>query len=280
MTIQNKPWEAIKADKAAAYPENAFGKRPVYCYDEIPSTNEKAKELALNGAEEGTIVIADRQSAGKGRRGRVWSSEKGSGIYMSMILRPKIETEHIPGITLLGALAVADAIKKQCGADVSIKWPNDILVAKKKICGILTEMHIEEDGDCYVILGIGINVNQEKFPSEIENKASSLFLETGKKTDRNRLAAYVAESFDGYYRQFAKEQNLSFIVDRYNQILINKGKTVKIYHGLIEEAKEEQIETGVAMGIDTDGALLVEQNGRIQKVAAGEVSVRGMDGYV
>lgn len=280
MLENEKQNDCIDAKKIAQYRKTKSYKNIIHCYAKLSSTNDKAKEFAMKGAEEGTLVVADSQSAGKGRRGRSWSSEKGVGIYMSMLLRPKVPAKQVSGVTLLGALAVAKAVRKICDVKAEIKWPNDVIVAKKKICGILTEMSGEDETVHHVIIGIGINVNHVCFPEELEETATSIFQETGKRISRNKLIAAVADAFEGYYQMFIQAKNLSFVLEQYNEVLVNKGKQVKIYHGMIEEAKEEQIETGVARGIDEDGALLVEQKGILKRIVAGEVSVRGMYGYV
>lgn len=249
-------------------------------YDVTDSTNTRAKHLAEAGAPEGMLVIAEKQTLGKGRRGRGWESEPFTAVYMSMILRPKINPVHVSGITLLAALAVSKAIIQTCSTQPLIKWPNDIVLGKKKICGILTEMSSELDYINYVIVGIGINVNNECFSEEIKDKATSIYLETGKKQDRAELAAITVRHFGEYYKKFIEVKSLKPFVNEYNSLLINRDKEVKIFYGMQENAGEDRTETGIAKGINDEGALVVDTKNGTKCVVSGEVSVRGLYGYV
>lgn len=254
--------------------------KSVECHQSIDSTNTRAKQLAESGAEEGTIIVADRQTAGKGRRGRSWSSESNVGIYMSLIVRPSISPASVSGLTLISALALAKAIKNVCGIEPQIKWPNDIVIAKKKICGILTEMSSEMNCINYAVVGIGINANTQKFPEDIAKRASSLMIESGRKVNRAELAAETIELFGGYYRKFVEVGSLEPFIEEYNEILANKDNEVQILYGMAEDADKNKVECGIARGIDCEGALIVETADGIRKVVSGEVSVRGIDGYV
>lgn len=285
-SVPNKGYRMLSSpDKLYApeimsyFSENSICKK-VLSFNCIDSTNIKAKQLAELGEAEGTLVVAEQQITGKGRRGRSWQSECGVGIWMTLLLRPELAPVNVSGLTLLTALAVARAIRQVCNVSAQIKWPNDIVIAKKKICGILTEMSSEENFVHYVVIGVGINANTEKFSSEIENIASSIWLETGKKVDRCALAAAFVSVFSDYYRKYLKEQNLSSFIEEYNSILANKDKEVRIYHGMAEAASAENIDVGIAKGINKDGALLVETDGQIKEIVSGEVSVRGLYGYV
>ncbi len=253
-------------------------------HDVIDSTNIRAKQLAETGEPEGTLVVADQQSSGKGRRGRSWSSEWGTGIYMSLILRPSLSPQQTSSVTILAALAVAKAVDRCCCQKSSIhpqiKWPNDIVLNGKKVCGILTEMSSEMDYVHYAVVGIGINANNASFPEEVASVAGSIATETGDHVDRQQLVADIMNAFGGYYCGLIKYKDLSFVVDEYNGMLANRDQEVKIYHGMVETAKESEIEQGVAQGIDNQGALLVKSNHGIEKVVSGEVSVRGLYGYV
>ena len=260
-------------------PEDGICQR-VECLDRVDSTNSYAKRLAEQGEPEGVLVVAERQTAGRGRRGRHWESPEGVNVFMTLILRPKLHPSMISGMTLLAALAIAKAIQEMVSVDVAIKWPNDVIVAGKKVCGILTEMSSEENFVHYGVVGMGINVNQSGFPEELQGKATSLFLETGKKLDRCALAARTVTLFGAYYRQYEREGNLSAIVAEYNQLLANRDREVRVYYGMVEDAAEEDVRTGIARGIDREGALLVEMDGREERIVSGEVSVRGKDGYV
>lgn len=254
--------------------------KQVESFECVDSTNTKIKQLAEAGASEGLVVVAEKQTSGKGRRGRKWDSEPGIGIWMSLLLRPTLPTDKISGLTLLAAMAITKAVSETCQIECSIKWPNDVVIAKKKICGILTEMSSEEDYIHYVVVGMGINANTKSFPKELEDMATSIALQTGKKVDRTELTARVIENLCVYYSRFEKEQDLSSFVEEYNGMLANMDQEVRVYHGMVEHSSKENIETGIARGIDSDGALLVESDGEIKRVVSGEVSVRGLYGYV
>lgn len=259
--------------------EESFCKR-VECHERIDSTNLRAKQLAETGEPEGTLVVADEQTAGRGRRGRGWASESGVGIWMTLILRPELEPAHVPGITLVAALAVNRSIREICGVDSRIKWPNDIILNGKKICGILTEMSSEINYIHYAVTGIGINANTEHFPKEIADTATSIYLQTGKRVDRAALAGRFVNLFGEYYEQYLTDGSLAAFVKEYDQMLANRNQQVRIYHGMMEDADPSEIETGIARGIDATGALLVEMDGGCKAVVSGEVSVRGIYGYV
>lgn len=250
-----------------------------YHFEQMESTNQKAKELAEGGSPHGTLVTADMQRTGRGRRGRSWSSEKGAGIYMSMVLRPKMEADKAHMLTLVAAIAVQKAIDHMIVKEQSvkqtpmIKWPNDIVLNKRKVCGILTEMTLKEREIDFVILGIGINVNQKKFPDEISETASSLFLELGQELDKELLIKEVWKQFAVYYQMFLQTKNVSLFKKEYEKRLINKEEIVKVLDPLGEF-------TGIAKGITDTGELIVDTEGKLQMVSSGEVSVRGMYGYV
>mgnify|MGYP002597288012 FL=1 len=249
------------------------GRHVVY-YDETDSTNTRAKELGEKGAEHGTLVIADRQNAGKGRRGRSWESPEGTSIYMTILLRPDMMPVKAPQMTLLMAIAATKGIGQVAGLEARIKWPNDIVsLSGKKLCGILTEMSAEIDYINYVVIGIGVNVNQDSFPQEIKERATSLYLELGHKVQRSQLIAAIMESFEECYEKFMETEDLSGLMEAYNSLLVNRGREVKI----LEPGHEY---TGTALGINEKGELLVETEEDIKEVYAGEVSVRGIYGYV
>ena len=244
-----------------------------YHFETIDSTNKKAKELATAGAEHGTLVTADAQQAGIGRRGRSWSSEKGTGIYMSMLLRPRIATDKASMLTLVAALAVESAIADMLQCQPMIKWPNDIVLNKKKICGILTEMALNGTEIDYVVIGIGINANNKEFPEEIVQTASSLFLELNEEIDIESLITEVWNRFAVYYEQFLETEDLTLLKEEYEKALVNKEEKVKVLDPLGEYI-------GVAKGITNTGELIVDTEGEIRYVSSGEVSVRGIYGYV
>ena len=239
------------------------------------STNTDAAELAAAGAVHGTLVIADRQQAGRGRRGRVWESPAGENVFMSIVLRPRIPAEKAPMLTLVMALALAEGISVISGVQAGIKWPNDIVIHRHKICGILTEMHMNSDGSIRdVVIGVGINVNMQEFPASIRDMAGSLYTETGEKYDRNELIASVMEHFEKNYDIFAEAESLAPLKAAYEERLLNMEQEVRVLDPTGEY-------TGRALGITLTGELTVEsENGNITEVNAGEVSVRGLYGYV
>ncbi len=243
-------------------------------YEQLDSTNTKVSELALEGAEHGTVVVAECQTAGKGRRGRVWNSPAGDNIYMSVLLRPSFETHKAPMITLLMAYSVAEVLRKRGFSDVQIKWPNDLVLFGKKLCGILTEMYLRGSEIDYVVVGVGVNVNTSAFPEELVDKATSLFLECGKLVEREQLIANILETFMEMYDRFAKAGDLKFLQEDYNAILVNRDREVCIL-------EPENEYTAYALGINEKGELLVRlEDGTVKQVYAGEVSVRGVYGYI
>lgn len=250
-----------------------LGKSVVY-YEETDSTNVRVRELAQQGAEHGTLVVADRQSAGKGRRGRGWDSPAGKNIYMTLLLRPQIETFTAPMLTLVMALSAAEAIEEKEGLPAKIKWPNDLVIGTKKICGILTEMSADENGIHYVMIGVGINTNVETFSEELKDRATSLSLEKGETADRAGLIAGIVKKFEENYERFLEVKDLSFMQEKYNQMLVNRDREVRV----LEPGNEYN---AYALGINRTGELLVKrENGQEEVVFAGEVSVRGIYGYV
>ena len=246
--------------------------KTVHFAREIDSTNLWIKRLAKEGAPEGTLALAEFQSAGRGRLGRSWEVPEGTSVMMSILLRPKFEPQYAPTLTLVMGMAVAKAVKS-LGFDVSIKWPNDVVVSHKKICGILTEMGVRDGKIDYAVIGVGINVNIKEFPEEMADKATSLYLESGKEFDRSQIPGLVMEAFEKYYEKFAATCDLSGLKEEYESILANYNQPVRV---LAKEPYE-----GVARGITDGGELLVEKtDGTIVAVSAGEVSVRGLYSYV
>ena len=246
--------------------------KTVHFARETDSTNLWIKRLAKEGASEGTLALAEFQSAGRGRLGRSWEVPEGTSVMMSILLRPKFEPQYAPTLTLVMGMAVAKAVKN-LGFDVSIKWPNDVVVSHKKICGILTEMGVRDGKIDYAVIGVGINVNIREFPEEMADKATSLYLESGKEFDRSQIPGLVMEAFEKYYEKFAATCDLSGLKEEYESILANYNQPVRV---LAKEPYE-----GVARGITDGGELLVEKtDGTIVAVSAGEVSVRGLYSYV
>ncbi|MBS6396928.1 MAG: biotin--[acetyl-CoA-carboxylase] ligase [Clostridiales bacterium] len=250
-----------------------MGKNCIYL-ESVDSTNTYAKKLAEEGAPEGTLVVTDEQTGGKGRRGRSWVTHKGENVMMTLMLRPGIRPEHASRLTLLMAMAVARGIRSTTGLHAQIKWPNDVVVNGKKVCGILTEMNTEIDYINYVVVGTGINVNQEEFPEELRDRAGSLFLELGQKVSRAGLAAAVMMELEALYEIFVRTEDLSGLRGEYNELCVNCGKQIRV----LEPGNEY---TGTTEGINELGELVVlKENGEQVCVYAGEVSVRGLYGYV
>lgn len=239
----------------------------IYYYSIIDSTNTQAKKLALSGAPSGSLVVAEGQTLGKGRLGREWSSPTGVGISASIILRPDITPPEAPRITLLTAVAVAETIREKTHIEAMIKWPNDILIEGKKVCGILTEMSAEPEVVNYVIVGIGINVNNEQFPEELQSKATSIKITVGRKISRAKLLAGVIERME-YYYQSSLVSGFDKLLEKWRELCCNLRKPVKII------GRKESF-NGIAMDVDSDGALIVKKdNGEIVKVLSGDVSLR------
>lgn len=251
---------------------NSIGQSIIY-YERVNSTNDLAKVLAGQGVIEGTVVVAEEQSGGRGRRGRAWSSPGGTGVWMSVLLRPKLSPANAPKITIMAAVAVVRAIERVCGQKVGIKWPNDIVYKGKKLAGILTEMSAEVDSINHIVLGIGTNVNvpQEAFPAEIQEKGTSLLIATGHTVSRVAYLRALLEELEVAYAQFCTEQ-FDTIMDGWREHSVTLGEDVRV-EGIGE------ILFGTAVDIDTQGALLLRQkNGEIVKVLAGDVTLRKEDG--
>ncbi|SFA94577.1 BirA family transcriptional regulator, biotin operon repressor / biotin-[acetyl-CoA-carboxylase] ligase [Acetitomaculum ruminis DSM 5522] len=250
-----------------------IAKKVIY-FDELDSTNIYAKKIADEGESEGTLVISDAQISGKGRRQRAWTSPHKTGIFMTLILRPDIAPINASMLTLVMGLAVCKGVREITGLDLGIKWPNDIVINGKKICGILTEMSMQMDYINNVIIGTGINVGNMEFPEELQDKATSLKLEAGKDFKRSDIIIKVMEAFEKYYELFLKSQDLTYLVDEYNELLVNKDREVKAIY------TDKTIE-GTAKGINEKGELMVvTENENIEYIISGEVSVRGIYGYI
>lgn len=242
-------------------------------YKEVDSTNAEARRLSVEGAESGLVVTAKKQTAGKGRRGRSWESPADENLYFSILLRPSLEPEKAPMLTLVMAYSVAKSLQKE-DIQVLIKWPNDLVCSGKKVCGILTEMNLSGAQVEDVIVGVGLNVNTMKFPDELEDKATSLRKETLRELECGELLQLILKEFDKQYQRFLENQNLEFLQEDYNAMLINQDREVMV----LEPGKEYLAK---ALGINKLGELLVrKEDGSTEAVFAGEVSVRGIYGYV
>ncbi len=253
--------------------------RPILYFSSTDSTNLAAKRLGEDGEKEGALVIADEQTAGRGRSGRRWETPAGANIAMTLLLRPKIAADRISMITLVMGMAVAQAVRSLYDLPAMIKWPNDIVIGSRKLCGILTEMSAELTGSGsaqpkvnYIVIGTGINANQREFPEELREKATSLIMELGHPVDRAKLIAQVMQLFEEYYSLFAGTQDMTPLRDSYNAMLVNTGREIRV----LEPGKEYE---GTAEGINDRGELMVRlPDGQLRAVYAGEVSVRGIYG--
>ncbi|PWJ49970.1 BirA family transcriptional regulator, biotin operon repressor / biotin-[acetyl-CoA-carboxylase] ligase [Faecalicatena contorta] len=278
--VRNRGYRIIESpdiltkEELSSMIDTAWAGQTIYYFDQIDSTNIRAKQLGEEGAPHGTLIVAGQQNAGRGRRGRTWESPPGVSIYMSIVLRPEMAPVKAPMLTLVMALSAADSLKECTGLDVQIKWPNDIVLNGKKLAGILTEMSTEMDYINHVVIGVGINVNTERLPEELKEKATSLRLETGRIIRRSEIIASIMKEFEKNYQLFIETQGLGQMQEKYNSLLINREKEVRILG-----VKEGY--AAYALGINEKGELLVRRdNGEIEAVLAGEVSVRGVYGYV
>lgn len=244
-----------------------IGRKIIY-FEETDSTNNEVKRHA--DAKDGSVFIAEYQTAGKGRRGRIWESEAGAEILMSVLLMPNIPPEQIPALTAVAGLAVCRAIRS-FGLDAGIKWPNDIVINGKKLCGILCEMFTMGESS-KIAVGIGINANTKSFDGELESKATSIYLQTGKRISREELTAAVLLELDKCYANFLKN-GFSSLLKEYSSLCLTLEKKVEIVTGNSSYFAK-------AVGITMNGELLAETENGIKIINSGEVSVRGIYGYV
>ena len=278
-SVQNKGYHLVKTPDILSKNELVSIRKTKWvgteiCYfDVTDATNTQSKSLGEGDAPNGTLVVAGKQESGRGRRGRSFESPAGTGIFMTLLLRPEIEPQNASMLTLVSALAVAKGIEHMVDLPVQIKWPNDIVINGKKVCGILTEMSAQMDYVNYIVIGIGINVGNEEFPEEIKDVATSIYLESGKHVNRAMLIEKIWEEFEDYYELYEKTQDLSSLVKEYDSYLVNRGQKVRVL-----DSKEPY--EGKAMGITDRGELIVDTWEARRLVSAGEVSVRGVYGYV
>lgn len=263
--------EQIICHLPPAYPwREAF-----HYFDEIGSTNDTLRSMARNGAPQGTVLVADRQTGGHGRRGRSFLSPGGVGIYLSVLLRPDCAPQDLMHLTCAAAVAMCDAIEKSAGFRPGIKWTNDLVHQKRKLGGILTELGFAPNGRVdYAIIGIGINCCQQlsDFAPEIQTLAGSLSMVTGTPVDRSRVAAAMMEALWQMDSQLLDGK--TDMLNRYRHNCITLGQEISLVRG-------EEVRHGTALDIDGEGALIVRfPDGHNEAVNSGEVSVRGMYGYV
>jgi BirA family transcriptional regulator, biotin operon repressor / biotin---[acetyl-CoA-carboxylase] ligase len=242
-----------------------FGKR-IYHFFKTDSTNRVALELGHAGEPEGAVILAEEQTAGKGRAGRAWQSERAAGIYVSLLLRPRLAPVQAPLLTMMAGLSARTAIEAHTGLTPDLKWPNDLLVRGKKVGGILTEMHAEPSQVRFVIVGIGLNVNQEKFPGELGATASSLRLETGKQVSRLELLVRLLREFENDYNRFLREGPAG-VTQKFEAVSsYAQGKRVRVTSGTASFL-------GTTAGLGPEGLLLVKRDdGLVVTVISGDVA--------
>ena len=240
-------------------------KPKVLRYESLPSTNTELSRLASEGAEEGVSVVADEQTAGRGRLQRAWSSPRGAGLYFSILLRPKIAGNYWPLITMMAAVGVYDALGEACRLQADIKWPNDLLSGERKICGILAEA-IETPGGRAVIVGIGINLTENAYPQEIADIATSVSEATNRPADREAILASVLRWLTHWYSLLNEPAGAESIVNAWsNRSSYAFGKVVQVSNG-------DEVWQGTTSGIERDGALRLRmEDGEIKLVRAGDV---------
>ena len=240
-------------------------KPKVLRFESLPSTNTELARLSSEGAEEGLSIVADEQTAGRGRLQRAWLSPKGAGLYFSILLRPQIPQNHWPLITFAAALAVGDALSEAAGVETDIKWPNDLLSGERKICGILAE-GIETPQGRAVIAGIGINLTNSAFPAELVNVATSVAEESGRPAERELILAALLRALSRWYSLLNEPGGHEKIVAAWSsRSSYASGKVVSVSNG-------DEVWQGITSGLESDGALRLSMNGEIRLVRAGDVS--------
>jgi BirA family biotin operon repressor/biotin-[acetyl-CoA-carboxylase] ligase len=243
--------------------------RTIHHFQTLDSTNSKAYQLALNGAKEGEVVISESQEKGRGRLGRQWFSPPFLNLYLSVILRPKISPHQASLITLMAAVATADAIQKFSGLVPLIKWPNDILLRDRKAAGLLNEIHSEMDRIHFVILGIGVNLNMDEkmFSKEIRAVATSLKIEMGQTVSRKAFLQFFLKELEKWYSIFLEEGG-AVILKAWRDRAHIKGRQVKV-------TSFGETVAGIAIDVDSDGALILEtEDGKQKRVVAGDIEYK------
>ncbi|MBQ9589005.1 MAG: biotin--[Butyrivibrio sp.] len=278
--------------------DTKWAARNLIYIEETGSTNDNAKELGEKGAPHGTLVVTDHQTTGRGSRGRTWETPKGTNIAMSLLVRPTAPPDKVSMLTLIMGMSIAEGIEAalviakdeelsrstlvdiprqllaECKNYPQIKWPNDVVIAGKKICGILTELHMNPDNTINnVVIGVGINVNMTDFPDDIKDIAGSIYSTTGVKLDRSMVVACCMKRFEENYEKYIETYDLRLLKDDYERRLINRRKIVKVL-----DPKGEY--EAIAHGITNTGALIVsDEEGNEYEINGGEVSVRGLYSY-
>ncbi len=261
---RNSPW-LLPAEIREGLQTSFLGREEIAYFRETDSTNNRAKERAAAGASEGTLVIAEAQTGGRGRKGRSWFSPPGEGLYVSLVLRPRISPVEAPKITLIAGIATAETlIEAFPGRDVHIKWPNDVLVGAGKIAGILTEISSDMDRVGYLVSGLGLNVNTRRFPPELEGIATSLAMETGRVLDRAPLVRALLQRYETWYTAFLHE-GPGPMLDRWKGLSRTLGTRIAV-----ETPRGRR--SGIARDLDGNGGLVLEDDaGRMHTIISGDV---------
>lgn len=261
--------DIISVNEVKGYLHTQLIGKDIYVLESVDSTNDYLKALGANGAKNGVCVFAREQTAGKGRLGRQWSSNKDLGVWMSVLMRPNITPAEVCAITPMAGYAVCKALREVCDINCNIKWPNDIVIGNKKICGILTEMSAETDKVNYVVTGIGINTDNEAFPPEIAEKATSILLETNKMFEKSLIAARVLDNLEDIIRKTEFEFTKDFL-KAYKEMCISLNREVGF-------SRKGQLYKGTAIDISEKGGLIVKTlDDEIYEVTTGEVTVSGI----
>lgn len=235
-------------------------------FDTVDSTNEIAKHLLSQGASEGTVIVADSQTQGKGRMGRTWFSQKETGVYLSLLLTPRLPADQVHQLTLVASLAVVETINAFSHTPATLKWPNDVLIKAKKVSGILSE-NIASGDRSGVVIGIGINVNHSRFPAPLDSLATSLLMENGKTTDRKRVIATLLENLDREYQAYFDE-GMARVAERW-------AKNSEIFERKIIVTKGPESFRATALRLDNNGCLVVlTETGREVSLDSGEVTLQ------
>ncbi len=239
--------------------------KQLFCFDSIDSTNTFAKSIAEQETGEGTLIIAEKQTSGKGRLGRTWESEYGKNLTFSLILKPKISTEQIGILSILAGVGVTEAVRNVTELDAQCKWPNDVLIQQKKICGILSESVLTNNAPLSVIVGIGVNVNQSDFPEELQSKASSLYLLSHTLFDRFKMLTVILERLEYHYIRL-QNGHTEDILRRWKELSTMIGTMVNVQQGVSSIY-------GRVTGIAPNGSLLLDHNGKEIQILSGDVSI-------
>ena len=278
-SVNKKGYRLVETPNDILKPDNIYhnlptefiGKRVIH-FDTISSTNDYAKEIG-NKVNGGTLIISEEQTKGKGRLGKAWQSKAGDGVWMSLIIKPKIEPFRAPFLTLVAGASIVKALSN-LGVETSIKWPNDIIINNKKLCGVLTEMSAEMERVNYVVIGIGLNVKTMDFPNEIKDKATSLYKEGYDYISRVDIVKQICIEFEKLYKGYILDGNKKDILDicRMHSPIINK----QVY--LLKNNKKELVK---CIDISENGNLIIkDRTGHVREIISGEISIRGVDGYV